>query len=121
MKPAFDYLYSLKGNSICIVEIRKNGLPAATPHDDVYQWLLIETDSLQIHPLNFRSMDSSGQVQERFFDQGYLKFNELGGTFIEKFNVGQHQLDCIRKEQLPEDVTHCVSFYLSHKQLGIPA
>ncbi|PST82603.1 hypothetical protein C7T94_08020 [Pedobacter yulinensis] len=121
MKPAFNYLYSLKGNTICIVEIRKTGLPAAAPHESVYQWLLIDLNTLQVQPLAVRSIDSSGLVQERFFEQGYLKFDDNRGTFIEKFNVGQHQLSCIDPSQLPEPVASSITFHLSDKQLGIPA
>jgi hypothetical protein len=38
-------------------------------------------------------MDSSGEIEERYFEQGYLKFNHTTGTFIEKYNSAQHPLD----------------------------
>lgn len=56
-----------------------------------FQWLRISKDFQEIKPLRLQSIDSSREVEERFFDEGYLKFNPKSGIFIEKFNSGQHQ------------------------------
>lgn len=56
-----------------------------------FEWLKISKDLLQINALHLKAIDSSREVEERFFDEGYLKFNLKTGIFIEKFNSGQHQ------------------------------
>nr|WP_068886756.1 hypothetical protein [Pedobacter panaciterrae] len=93
MKPFFTCLYYLENDSDCLLEIKRNDLPADADISDIFRWLYINKHTFEISPLVFRSMDSSGEVQERFFDQGYLKFNDHTGTYIEKFNSAQHQLE----------------------------
>jgi hypothetical protein len=56
-----------------------------------YYWLKITKDQFDVSPLNLKAIDSSREVEERFFDEGYLKFSADQGIFIEKFNSGQHQ------------------------------
>lgn len=91
MEPAFTCLYYLENDTHCILEIKRTDLPENADISEVFQWLMLAKQSQQIEALTFRSIDSSGQVQERFFEQGYLKFNSQTGTYIEKFNSGQHQ------------------------------
>ncbi|MDQ8053237.1 MAG: hypothetical protein REI78_09430 [Pedobacter sp.] len=55
------------------------------------EWLKVSKDLQKIEALNLRAIDSSREVEERFFEEGYLKFNVNTGIFIEKFNSGQHQ------------------------------
>lgn len=56
-----------------------------------FQWLKINKDLNQVKLLNLTAVDSSREVEERFFSEGYLKFNNRNGIFIEKFNSGQHE------------------------------
>lgn len=92
MRPAFKILYHLENGTHHIIEIKRTDLDAGTDPSDQFRWLYIDKSSLTINQLWFSSMDSSGHVEERYFEQGYLKFNSKEGTFIEKFNSAQHQL-----------------------------
>lgn len=56
-----------------------------------FQWLKISKDLKLVKLLNLTAVDSSREVEERFFSEGYLKFNNSNGIFIEKFNSGQHE------------------------------
>lgn len=112
MHPAFNCLYYLENTEHCILEIKRKDLPQDSELAEIYLWLIFDKKSSQIQRLNFRSMDSLGDVQERFFDQGYLKFNNEKGTFIEKFNSGQHQLVNKSNEPLPAFINKVLANYL---------
>lgn len=92
MNIAFALLYHLENPNLSIFEIKRHGLPENAPASEVYQWFLFNKLSGQLSPLHFRSMDSDGGIEERFFEEGYLKFSQESGTFIEKFNSAQHLL-----------------------------
>jgi hypothetical protein len=112
MKPAFNCLYYLEDGTTCIVEIKRNDLAADADISEVFRWLMIDLQSSEVTGLDFRSMDRSDNVEERFFDQGYLKFNPEQGTFIEKFNSAQHQLVNKTKIALPENISTTIADYL---------
>ncbi|MBB6271893.1 hypothetical protein HDF26_002350 [Pedobacter cryoconitis] len=113
MKPDFTCLYFLENENQTILEIKRNDLDEKADISDVYLWLTVKKQSGEINRLTFRSLDSSGEVQERFFDQGYLKFNNLEGTYIEKFNFGQHQLRNKSGQILPDKIRESLTNYLS--------
>ncbi|MEQ7802020.1 hypothetical protein ABDJ41_19650 [Pedobacter sp. ASV1-7] len=112
MKPAFICLYYLENTEQCILEIKRTDLPENADISEVFQWLILTKQSQQIQPLIFGSMDSSGEVQERFFEQGYLKFSNQSGTYIEKFNSAQHQLDNKTGQSLPIEINDILINYL---------
>lgn len=112
MKPAFICLYYLENTEQCILEIKRTDLPENADISEVFQWLILTKQNQQIQPLIFRSMDSSGEVQERFFEQGYLKFSNQSGTYIEKFNSAQHQLDNKTGQSLPIEINDILINYL---------
>jgi hypothetical protein len=112
MKPKFDCLYFLDNTDIFIIEIKRNDLNEDADSSSVYQWMKVDKSTLEVNPLSFRSMDSSAQVEERFFEEGYLKFNEHDGTFIEKFNSGQHQLTNRKNTLLSEPIKDRIENYL---------
>lgn len=105
MRVNFECLYFLDNTNLCIIEIKK---------EQNYHWLLINKESLNIKPLEFKSMDASGQVAERFFDLGYLKFNPTAGVFIEKFNSGQHPLCNKNCEEVPDVYLNAIASFLSN-------
>ena len=113
MKPDFTCLYFLENEKHVVLEIKRYDLEENADIADVYLWLVIEKESGKILRLTFRSMDSSGEVQERFFDQGYLKFNSQTGTYIEKFNSGQHQLENKTGQPMPAKIIDSLTNYLS--------
>ena len=102
MKPSFICLYHLESDLLSILEIKRTDLPAESPKSDIYKWLCYDKASDTIVQLIFNASDSSEDVQERYFEQGYLKFNQQSGTFIEKFNSAQHQLLNLDKDQVSD-------------------
>ena len=111
MKPIFTYLYYLENPSISIFEIKRTDLPEDADISIIFQWLMVDKQSLSVSKLEFISMDRTENVEERFFAQGYLKFNAQEGTFIEKFNTGQHKLTKIQ-EDFPTDYQDIIQNYL---------
>ena len=112
MKPAFTCLYYLENAAHCILEIKRSDLPENADIAEKFRWLFLDKTTKQVHSLTFRSMDSSGEVQERFFEQGYLKFNAETATYIEKFNSGQHQLNNHTGITLPAEIKDTITAYL---------
>lgn len=113
MKPDFTCLYFLENEDHTVIEIKRYDLDEKADIADLYLWLILEKQSGNIQKLAFRSMDSSGEVQERYFDQGYLKFNSQNGTYIEKFNSGQHQLENKTGQSLPIEINKALTSYLN--------
>ncbi len=61
-------------------------------------------------------MDRSDNIEERYFEEGYLKFNLTSGTFIEKFNLAQHQLKILKPSEFPEDYLEVIINTLTSNQ-----
>jgi hypothetical protein len=113
MRPAFKILYHLENGTHHILEIKRTDMDVSADPSDVFKWLYIDKESLTINQLWFKSTDSSDHVEERYFEQGYLKFNSKEGTFIEKFNSAQHQLINKSSEKLAADLTFTIEKYLA--------
>jgi hypothetical protein len=107
--------YILENTDHYLLEVKK------IDEGDLYEtfyWLKISKDHLQITELNLKSIDSSRDVEERFFDEGYLKFNADKGILIEKFNLGQHHyqlLNCTDAQNM--FVTTLQKFFSEDKRL----
>lgn len=112
MKPTYICLYYLENPDHCILEIKRTDLAENADISEVFRWLLLDKKTQEIQSLTFRSMDSSGEVQERFFEQGYLKFNDQSATYIEKFNSAQHQLINHNSKILPTEIQNIITTYL---------
>lgn len=115
MKTNFSCLYFLENEQYVIVEIKRNDLSENADLSEIFRWLVLDKSNQKIQTLTFRSMDSSGEVQERFFEQGYLKFNNESGTYIEKFNSGQHQLENRTGTPLPTEIINNIHAYLPNR------
>ena len=89
----FEYLFFLENIYLYILEVKRSDLPESADASQKFKWLRIDKETLGITQLHFASMDSSGEIEERYFSEGYLKFNGTTGTFIEKYNSAQHPLD----------------------------
>lgn len=87
--------------SLAIMELKRTGFPDTTPAPQILQWFLFDKKSDCFSKIDLRSVDSSGEVEERFFDQGFLKCNHSEATFIEKFNSAQHRLTLQNTSDLP--------------------
>jgi len=112
MSPAFTCIYFLENTDTYILEIKRNDLSQDEDISKIYQWMRVSKDFLQTSPLTFRSMDSSLEVEERYFEEGFLKFNRDSGTFIEKYNSAQHSLAARNSQEIPPDLTEVINNYL---------
>ncbi|WP_443938797.1 hypothetical protein [Pedobacter sp. MW01-1-1] len=112
MIPNLEDLYFLENDSLSMVEIKR--LDAAVDADvsQIYQWMLIDKKAKSIEKLDFDSMDYTEQIEEHFFKQGYLKFIELDGNFIEKYNSAQHKLENIDARLLSLDLLSSIEKWL---------
>ncbi|TKB96157.1 hypothetical protein [Pedobacter cryotolerans] len=86
-----EFKFFLENTDLMVLEVRCKGLGAA--QDEKFRWLRIDRETMEITELNLDHRDSSGEIEERYFSEGYLKFNNSAGTFIEKFNSAQHSLN----------------------------
>ncbi|TCC88029.1 hypothetical protein EZ428_20110 [Pedobacter frigiditerrae] len=77
------------------------------------RWLMIDKSTTKVCPLNLRHKDASEVVEERFFEEGYLKFNDTSGTYIEKYNSAQHSLTQIPAVAIPAAVHEAVADFMS--------
>lgn len=112
MSPVFTCLYFLENTDTYILEIKRNDLPQDEDVSKIYQWMRISKDFKQASPLTFRSMDSSLEIEERYFEEGFLKFNRNSGTFIEKYNSAQHNLESKSSNELPQELTNVITNFL---------
>lgn len=110
---AFQCLYYLENSYLDIIEVKTLDLPEIATAAERFHWLRIEKESLKISQLTFRSMDSSGEVEERYFEEGFLKFNQTIGTFIEKYNSAQHPLHHRNCTEVPPAIQKTIGEYLS--------
>ncbi|RZK48698.1 MAG: hypothetical protein EOO99_09260 [Pedobacter sp.] len=108
----FICLYFLENSENYVLEIKRTDLSEEADLSDIYKWMRITKDFTSIQPLTFRSMDSSLDVEERYFEEGYLKFNQTAGTFIEKYNSAQHHLTPKGKESVPKELISFIERYL---------
>ena len=115
--PIFQCLFLLESTDFFILEIKRTDIPENSPPADRFKWLRIEKEKSVVASLNFRSMDSSGEIEERFFDEGFLKFDSSEGAFIEKFNKAQHSLKRLASVSLEESIVNCISQYLTEFDL----
>ncbi|MFN0253935.1 hypothetical protein [Pedobacter ureilyticus] len=99
-----ESLYFLESADFYLVEIKRNDLDEQAPISDKFKWLKIEKHALAITELTFSSMDSSLEIEERYFKEGFLKFNKEDGTFIEKYNLAQYALQNRSNEELPNEL-----------------
>lgn len=97
----FEYLYVLESDDLFLAEIKRNDLGEYAAIGERFQWLRVEKSTWEISKLTFRSMDSSEEIEERYFEEGFLKFNSESGTYIEKFNSAQHALSNVSKQEVP--------------------
>lgn len=118
MPAIFNCLYFFENENHFLLEIKRNDLPENADLSDVYHWLRISKNLGTINKLFFKSMDSSQQIEERYFEEGFLKFNQEEATFIEKFNSAQHTLSIRDPKQLDEKLYTAILEYLETQKKG---
>lgn len=113
MTSSFECLYFLDNDQFCIVEIKLADLPADTQGTNRLKWLMVSKGTLEVKTLHFQSMDSSHEIEERFFDLGYLKFDAEKGVFISKESAAHSQLGHIANEEIPTEIMEAIARYLN--------
>ena len=113
MSPTFTCIYFLENTDTYILEIKRNDLLQDEDVSKIYQWIRVSKNFQHTSQLTFRSMDSSLEVEERYFEEGFLKFNRNSGTFIEKYNSAQHQLEAKNSSEVPQALTDVITKFLS--------
>ncbi|TCC88557.1 hypothetical protein EZ428_18120 [Pedobacter frigiditerrae] len=111
----FKCRYVLENIYVDIIEVKRPNLSDDAPFSEKFLWLKIEKEALTVTPLTLRSVDSSGEVEERYFEEGFLKFNNTIGTFIEKYNSAQHLLqynDCL---EVSEQTKNAIMDYFAQR------
>jgi hypothetical protein len=114
----FECLYFLENFYLYILEIKRTDFPKDAPVETIYKWLMIDKETLTITPLSFNSMDAAGEIEERFFEEGYLKFNNNIGTFIEKYNSAQHPLDRRLEWKITTSLSNAITEMLANESLS---
>jgi hypothetical protein len=109
--PSFECLYFLENFYLALIEVKRLDLPENAATSEKFHWLKIDRETLKITPLTFRSMDSSSKVEERYFEEGFLKFNPTIGTFIEKYNSALHPLQRKVCQEVPISIEKAITAY----------
>lgn len=109
----FECLSFLDTEQMCIIEIKLTNPSACALHAKRNQWLLISKDSQQVRELHFSSMDSSHEIEERFFDLGYLKFDSKKGIYISKEPTAIHPIENTSCEEVPNTIMETIAKYLN--------
>ena len=113
MVPTFTCIYFLENTDTYILEIKRNDLLQDEDVSKIYQWIRVSKYFQHASSLTFRSMDSSLEIEERYFEEGFLKFNSNSGTFIEKYNSAQHTLEAKSSSEVPQALTDVITNFLS--------
>lgn len=111
----YECLYFLENVNLLIIEVKRTDLDEGVDVSEKFKWLRIDKESLEISLLHFAAMDSSDEIEERYFDEGYLKFNGSTGTFIEKYNSAQHPLDRRTSWKIPTLMDNTIIEFLKSK------
>jgi hypothetical protein len=110
--PNFECLYLLSNHDLHIIEVKRLDLPDQASTSEKFHWLKINGRNFEITPLTFISMDSTETIEERYFEEGYLKFNEQNGTFIEKYNSAQHSLQRCDADHKNKNIHQAIAAFL---------
>ena len=115
MQKSFDCLCFLDNQNICIMQISRP-VKTAVGYQKNDEWLLLQKTDMSIKSMSLKSRDDSYEVQERYFNLGYLKYNPKEGIFIEMANTGQHPLQTRDCEIIPAPYLNAVKNYMEHFQ-----
>ncbi|MBC6112737.1 hypothetical protein ACFOG5_24145 [Pedobacter fastidiosus] len=108
-----EYLHFLEGKSISVLEVRFKADANDRNSGHKISWITIEEKRARVRKLTLRSQDFSGEIAERFFEEGYLKYNGQTGTYIEKFNSAQHHLTNSSVSNIPKILKEAIDGFLT--------
>lgn len=107
MSNRFKLSRYLVGQEIEFLEIRC-GVSSDGHAVQLTRWILTRGVNGNPQLLNLCFRDSLADVEELYFEEGYLKLNGDIGAFIEKFNSAQHQLELSRLQDICPELLHKV-------------
>ena len=81
MENPYKVLFFLENESVVIAEIKRTDLPDTATPDMKFHWVKYVKKSALVEILVFRKMNATGDLQERWFEQGTLKFTKSEGYF----------------------------------------
>lgn len=113
MQLIFVPLCFLDADELSILEIKRIDFEAAPEKHLIHYWLIHDKQSGLINRLTFSAMDSTSDLEERFFEEGFLKFNTQTGTYITKFNANQYELRVKPTSSLPITLEQQISCFLN--------
>lgn len=113
MPTKFKCLSFLDTDQLCIVEIKLPDIHFEFGQKERYKWLLINKENLTIKEMEFKSMDSAHEIEERFFDLGYLKFDYQKGVYISKEPALQYPLENTSCETVPDTIIGAITNFLN--------
>ena len=108
----FRISLQFENQHIIIIKMHRLDLPDCTEEHELQHWFIYEKSSKAMVKLWLRATDSSPAIEECFFEQGCQKFSKTEATYIEKFNVAQHQLHIVSKTPVYEELSELISQYL---------
>ncbi|WP_071145125.1 hypothetical protein [Bacteroides ihuae] len=81
MENPYKVLFFLENESVVIAEIKRTDLPDTATPDMKFRWVRYVKKSTFVEIFTFRAMNATDELQERWFEQGELKFTKSEGTF----------------------------------------
>lgn len=109
----FDCHDFFDNSTLCILEISTID---STTKQKCFEWLLIKKANLSVKKMELKTRDSSSDVQERYFDLGFLKYDGPNGIFIEAAAEDLHPLEHKGCKDIPQAYLLAISSYLAAKQ-----
>jgi len=75
--------------NLSLIGVKRHDVAENAPASDKLLWLRIERKTMEISQLVFRPMDADSTVQERYLEQGLLKFGSTIGPYMEKNSISR--------------------------------
>ncbi|RZK37944.1 MAG: hypothetical protein EOO90_23865 [Pedobacter sp.] len=114
MSNRFKVCRFLSGPEIQILEIIFR-IPGGEQTVHLTRWILMRKTQEEPKLLDLRFRDSLAEVEELYFEEGYLKLNGSGGAFIEKFNSAQYHLQLGEIKCINPELLHKVGYLLEEE------
>ncbi|UOQ50850.1 hypothetical protein [Hymenobacter cellulosivorans] len=112
MSVPYRTLFFLDNATTSIVEIKRLDLPDEADRSEIYAWLFFDKAARTLTKLEFLSMNSLPQAEEREFEQGSLRFDQHTGIYTSATTRATQQLAASRHAELPQSLATAVSSYL---------
>jgi hypothetical protein len=112
MPVPYRTLFFLDNATTSIIEIKRLDVPEEQDPGVLYHWLLFDKAARALTKLEFLSMNSLPQAEEREFEQGSLRFDQHTGAYTSASTRATQQLAASRHSELPQVLARAVERYL---------